>query len=391
MSSTINTRNRIIEVIRRGQRGLDGDVGLTTTVTKATTFTAVAGERGYVYRATAAITANFEAAATLTNGWHAIIDAVGGDVTLDPDGAETINGVSTLVVPSGGAALVYSDGSALYAQFFFGSTYAPISGFPTAADKYLYSDGPGSWVEGDITAAGRALLDDADASAQLTTLGVSAFGETLLDDADDVAGRATLGLGSAAVADLLDEDDLVSDDATAAPSQQSVKAYVDTAIGNIVAGWEYVETLFDHSVDGNTAGPFATSNFEDGYEYMILVNNLSGTLGGSLTLAVYRETTGAWSGAAATGGSSSSSDELNAQFLVRTPRLVSHAHIIDEITFNNGGSWLNTQTASNTAEFAGFTHATAQKIRNVRLGLDAGLHDSGTIHVVRRQASVAMP
>lgn len=46
---------------------------------------------------------------------------------------------------------------------------------------------------GDITAAGIALLDDANAAAQLTTLGVSAFIQTLLDDVDAAAALATLG------------------------------------------------------------------------------------------------------------------------------------------------------------------------------------------------------
>ena len=70
---------------------------------------------------------------------------------------------------------------------------------------------------GDVTAAGKALLDDADAAAQRTTLGlgtaatsastdffaasdVSAFGATLIDDADAAASRTTLGLGTAPVA-----------------------------------------------------------------------------------------------------------------------------------------------------------------------------------------------
>ena len=69
---------------------------------------------------------------------------------------------------------------------------------------------------GDVTVAGKALLDDADAAAQRTTLGlgtaatsastdffaasdVSAFGATLIDDADAAASRTTLGLGTAAV------------------------------------------------------------------------------------------------------------------------------------------------------------------------------------------------
>lgn len=204
MSSSFQTRNRIIEVIRRGQRGVDGDVGLVTTTTKSVNFTAVTGERGYAYYCTNPLTASFEAAATLTNGWHCIIDAASGDVVLDPNGSETINGVATVTVPSGGSALVYTDGSALYARFFFGSAYTALNGLPTAANKYIYGTGAGVWAEGDInangrdilanaTAAGAALIDDASASAQLTTLGVTAFAQTLLDDADAATARATLG------------------------------------------------------------------------------------------------------------------------------------------------------------------------------------------------------
>lgn len=43
---------------------------------------------------------------------------------------------------------------------------------PSAADRFLYGSGAGATVEGTITAAGRALIDDASASAQRTTLGV---------------------------------------------------------------------------------------------------------------------------------------------------------------------------------------------------------------------------
>jgi hypothetical protein len=40
----------------------------------------------------------------------------------------------------------------------------------TAANKFLYTTAAKVWAEADITAAGRAILDDADAAAQRTTL-----------------------------------------------------------------------------------------------------------------------------------------------------------------------------------------------------------------------------
>ena len=91
---------------------------------------------------------------------------------------------------------------------------AAIAGLTSAANKGIQFTGSGTASTYDLTTAGKALLDDADASAQRTTLGL---GTIATQDANNVSisGGAVTGLGS-----------------PSSDSDAATKIYVD----NLVAG-----------------------------------------------------------------------------------------------------------------------------------------------------------
>ncbi|WP_376775471.1 hypothetical protein [Rhizobium laguerreae] len=81
---------------------------------KSGDYTALASDDNAVHRFTAAATLTLTAAATLGANWHYAVIADGGDVTIDPNGSETIDGAASLVVPNGYSAFIICSGSAFF-------------------------------------------------------------------------------------------------------------------------------------------------------------------------------------------------------------------------------------------------------------------------------------
>ena len=77
-----------------------------------------------------------------------------------------------------------------------------ISGLTTAADKMIYTTASDTYAVADLTSAGRDLLDDADAAAQRTTLGLSNFADLTADQTFTGGNRGTVTVANTASFDM---------------------------------------------------------------------------------------------------------------------------------------------------------------------------------------------
>ena len=115
------------------------------------------------------------------------LDAIAG---LTPtDGNFIVGNGSNFVLESGATArtsLGLAIGTDVQA---YDDDLAAIAGLTSAADKGIQFTGSGTAATFDLTAAGKALLDDADAAAQRTTLGLNNVENTALSTGN--AGTAT--------------------------------------------------------------------------------------------------------------------------------------------------------------------------------------------------------
>lgn len=239
-----------------------------------------------------------------TNASHTLTVAPGSDLTLDRtltvttgDADRTLSLQANLTVNSAttistaGAALI-DDADAAAQRTTLGlvigtnvqaydAELAAIAGLTSAADTIPYFTGAGTAATTTFTAAGRALVDDADAAAQRTTLGLvigtnvqaydaelaaiagltsaadrlpyftgsgtaalatfTAAGRALVDDADAAAQRTTLGLGGLSTLSTVGTAEITNDAVTYAKIQNVSVA--DRILGRVTAGAGDIEEI----------------------------------------------------------------------------------------------------------------------------------------------------
>jgi len=137
---------------------------------KSANYTAVGTDNNATLRFSGAYTLSLTAAATLAANWHITVMADGGDVTVDPDGAETIDGAATLTIPDGFGAMIFCTGSAFYSQTIqpYNATLDLFSSAgPAALSNYISGftlSNNGTDATNDIDIAAGACTDSTNAA-----------------------------------------------------------------------------------------------------------------------------------------------------------------------------------------------------------------------------------
>ena len=120
---------------------------------KSSGYTVLTTDNMTVIRCTAALTLDLTAAASLGNQHLFVIIADGGAVTIDPNGAELVNGAATLVIPQEQAAFVICNGSAFYSLGLNHGLSVGLATVNTFTKRQVWAKG------GDLTSADPLVID----------------------------------------------------------------------------------------------------------------------------------------------------------------------------------------------------------------------------------------
>jgi hypothetical protein len=126
-------------------------------------------------------TIDFTGATVSNGGTFTTVNISGGSITGITDLAIADGGTGASTASAARTNLGVAIGTDVQA---YDAGLQSISGLTTTADQMIYTTSSDTYATASLTSAGRALLDDADASAQRTTLGL---GTLATQDANSVA------------------------------------------------------------------------------------------------------------------------------------------------------------------------------------------------------------
>lgn len=104
-------------------------------LSKSAGYTVTTSDRGKHIYCSAALTLALPSTASAGSDFVVIVSADGGDVTIDPNGSEEVEGATTYTLPDGGSAVLYCNGSAWRVLFY----KALIDEDDMASDSALYA------------------------------------------------------------------------------------------------------------------------------------------------------------------------------------------------------------------------------------------------------------
>jgi hypothetical protein len=217
-------------------------------------------------------TLNATGGGSLTGTWSDL----GTITTVDINGG-TITGITDLAVADGGTGSSTAAGARTNLGVAIGSNVQAydaglnsIAGLVTAADRMIYTTASDTYAVATLTAAGRAILDDADASAQRTTLGLGTIATQAASSVaitggtiNGVAGTFTdlASTGNTTLGDASGDTVLINAKSTTRPNMPAFSAYLSSSTSNNVTGDGTEYTIVCDTEVFDRGGDFASGTF----------------------------------------------------------------------------------------------------------------------------------